>query len=122
MRSTPSFSKSTDAISAVNSPLKVYYKGYIADRSEYVYQGANLGDEDDSVNGTTATATGFTGSWTPVTTGAGAWNQLAQGVTFNAIGSVTYSLSSGARLWCNRRYDGNSRRVDFWICFILQQR
>ena len=89
-------SKSTDAISAVNSPLKVYYKGYIADRSEYVYQGANLGDEDDSVNGTTATATGFTGSWTPVTTGAGAWNQLAQGVTFNAIGSVTYSLSSGA--------------------------
>ena len=53
-------------------------------------QGANLGDEDDSVNGTTATATGFTGSWTPITTGAGAWNQLAQGVTFNAIGSVTY--------------------------------
>ena len=96
-------SKSTDAISAVNSPLKVFYKAYIADRSEYVYQGANLGDEDDSVNGTTATATGFTTTtaWVPLTTSAGAWNQKAQGVTFNAIGGVTYSLTGGSDYGAN---------------------
>ena len=98
-------SKATDTISAVNSPLKVFYKDYLADRSEYVFAGANLGDEDDSYNGTdvvavnfaTNTGTAATGSaqWSGISTGTGAWNALAQGITFNAIGPATYDLAGG---------------------------
>jgi hypothetical protein len=99
-------SKATDTISAVNSPLKVFYKDYLADRSEYVFAGANLGDEDDSYNGTdvvainftTNTGTASTGSaqWSGISTGTGAWNALAQGTIFNAIGPATYDLAGGA--------------------------
>ena len=98
-------SKATDTISAVNSPLKVFYKDYLADRSEYVFAGANLGDEDDAYNGTdvvavnfatnTGTAAAVTAQWTGISTGDGAWNALAQGVTFNAIGPATYDLAGG---------------------------
>jgi len=98
-------SKATDAISAVNSPLKVFYKDYIADRSEYVFAGANLGDEDDSYNGTNVVAVNFatnsgnaatgTAQWSGISTGDGAWNVLAQGVAFNAIGAATYDLAGG---------------------------
>ena len=98
-------SKATDTISAVNSPLKVFYKDYLADRSEYVFAGANLGDENDDHNGTVITAVDFrtnTGTaavgveqWQGVTGSDGAWNTLAQGVTFNAIGAATYDLAGG---------------------------
>lgn len=100
-------SKATDAISAINSPLKVYWKDYLADRSEYVFGGANLGDEDDSYNGTTVTAIDFqtnttgtaaatgTAQWSGIGTGDGAWNVKAQGVAFNAIGAVSYDLAGG---------------------------
>jgi hypothetical protein len=98
-------SKATDTISAVNSPLKVFYKDYLADRSEYVFAGANLGDEDDSYNGTDVVAVNFTtnsgtaatgsAQWSGISTGTGAWNTLAQGITFNAIGPATYDLAGG---------------------------
>jgi len=98
-------SKATDTISAVNSPLKVFYKDYLADRSEYIFAGANLGDENDDNNGTVITAVDFrtnTGTaavgaeqWQGVTGSDGAWNVLAQGVTFNAIGAATYDLAGG---------------------------
>ena len=100
-------SKATDAISAINSPLKVYWKDYLADRSEYIFGGANLGDEDDPYNGTTVTAIDFqtnttgtaaatgTAQWSGIGTGDGAWNVKAQGVAFNAIGAVSYDLAGG---------------------------
>ena len=100
-------SKATDTISAVNSPLKVFYKDYLADRSEYIFAGANLGDENDSFNGTTITAIDFqsnttgtasantTAQWSGISTGSGSWNTLAQGISFNAIGSATYDLAGG---------------------------
>ena len=107
-------SKATDTISAVNSPLKVYWKDYLADRSEYIFGGANLGDEDDSYNGTVATAVDFqtnttgtldatgTAQWSGIGTGDGAWNVKAQGVTFNAIGPATYDLAGGQDYGANQ--------------------
>ena len=43
-----------------------------------------------------ALASGFSSGYTKVTTGAGAWGLDAQGVTYNVLGNVTYTLSGGA--------------------------
>ena len=80
-------SKAADAVSAVNSPQKIYYKNYLADFSEYVYAGDNpsdgLGNETVSQNKA------------GVTTSGGLWGQDAQDVTFSAIGNYTYKLLGG---------------------------
>ena len=80
-------SKAADAVSAVNSPQKIYYKNYLADFSEYVYAGDNpsdgLGNEAVSQNKA------------GVSTADGLWGQDAQDVTFSAIGNYTYKLLGG---------------------------
>jgi len=80
-------SKAADAVSAVNSPQKVYYKNYLADFSEYIYAGDNpsdgLGNEVVSQN-----AVGLS-------TSNGLWGQDAQDITFSAIGNYTYKLLGG---------------------------
>ena len=95
-------SKASDTISSVNSPLKIYYKDYIADFSANVYAGKSPSAAADAYHGTTPVATGFTAytgvpsaSYTPVSTGDGTWGQAAQGVTFSAIGNVSYALAGG---------------------------
>jgi hypothetical protein len=90
-----SISKSTDAVSAVNSPQKIWYKNYLADFSNYVYAGRNPSSAQDDYWGTTPIATGFSTSYTPYTTAQGLWGQSAQGIVFSAIGNVTYSLTGG---------------------------
>jgi hypothetical protein len=90
-----SISKSTDAVSAVNSPQKIWYKNYLADFSNYVYAGRNPSSAADGYWGTTPRATGFSTSYTPYTTAQGLWGQSAQGIVFSAIGNVTYSLTGG---------------------------
>jgi hypothetical protein len=88
-------SKSTDAVSAVNAPQKIFWKDYLSLFSSYVYVGDNPSTGNDSYHGTTPLATGFSSGYTKVTEGAGQWNQLAQGVTFSALGNVTYALGGG---------------------------
>ncbi len=88
-------SKSTDAVSAVNAPQKIFWKDYLALFSSYVYVGDNPSTGNDSYHGTTPLATGFSSGYTKVTEGAGQWNQLAQGITFSALGNVTYALGGG---------------------------
>ena len=88
-------SKSSDAVSAVNAPQKVFWKDYLALFSSYVYVGDNPSTGNDTYHNTTPLATGFSSGYTKVTEGAGAWNQLAQGVTFSALGNVTYALGGG---------------------------
>jgi len=90
-----SLSKATDTVSAVNSPQKIWYKNYLANFSSYVYAGANPSSATSVIQGTTPIATGFSTSYTGITTTAGLWNQNAQGVTFSAIGNKTYNLSGG---------------------------
>jgi hypothetical protein len=91
-------SKAADAISAVNSPQKIYWKDYLATFSSYVYAGANPSSGIDTTNNTTPRATGFTGvatSYVGVTTAAGQWGNNAQSTTFSAIGNVNYTISGG---------------------------
>jgi hypothetical protein len=88
-------SKAVDAVSAVNSPQKIWYEDYLADFSSQIYAGGNPSSAADAYHGTTPLATGFSTSFTPVTTGDGLWGQDAQGVTFAAIGNKTYTLAGG---------------------------
>jgi hypothetical protein len=88
-------SKSTDAVSAVNAPQKIFWKDYLSLFSSYVYVGDNPSTGNDTYHGTTPLATGFSSGYTKVTEGAGQWNQLAQGITFSALGNVTYALGGG---------------------------
>jgi hypothetical protein len=88
-------SKALDAVSAVNSPQKIWYEDYLADFSSQIYAGGNPSSAADAYHGTTPRATGFSTAFTPVTTGDGLWGQDAQGVTFAAIGNKTYTLAGG---------------------------
>ena len=90
-----SISKALDSISQVNSPQKIWYKNYLADFSQYLYAGYNPSQANDTFRGTSPIATGFSSSFTAYTTGQGLWGQNAQGISFSALGNVTYTLSAG---------------------------
>jgi len=93
-------SKAKDAISNVNSPQRIYYKNYLADNSEYIFQGYNASQAKDDFHNTVPTAVGFSTNWTANTIAQGLWGQNAQGVTYSSIGNVTYPLLGG------KNYDG----------------
>jgi hypothetical protein len=86
-------SKATDAISAVNSPQKIWWKNYLAVYSNYVYVGDNPSDELN-VN-EPVVATGFSTAFVEYTNTEGLWNKDAQDKTYSALGNVTYNLSGG---------------------------
>ena len=91
-------SKAKDAVSAVNAPQKVYYEDFIALNSANLFASANpssVGLTTYRADIPTPTATGFSAAYTKVTDGDGLWGQDAQGVTFAAIGNVTYTLTGG---------------------------
>ena len=88
-------SKAKDAVSAINPPQKSYYKDYLATYSDNLYAGKNPSESADSYFGTAPLATGFSTAFTPVTTGDGLWGLDAQGVTYSALGNVSYKLLYG---------------------------
>ena len=88
-------SKALDAVSDVNSPQKIWYEQFIADFSENVYAGGNPSAAADSHFGTAPLPTGFSSGFTKNTTSEGLWGQNAQGITYSAIGQVTYPLLGG---------------------------
>ncbi|NBV28616.1 hypothetical protein EBS02_06325 [bacterium] len=90
-------SKASDAVSSDNSPLKVYYKDYLATQSAYLFAGYSPSSGNDSFNNTFPVAIGFED---PATYGSfeisdGIWGQNAQGITFSVIGNKTYILNGG---------------------------
>ena len=90
-------SKAKDSISAVNSPQKNYWKDFVADNSDYLYAGGNPGESGDLYHKTVPTRSGFTtaGNFTLPDVADGVWGLNAQGVKFNTIGNVTYTLQGG---------------------------
>jgi hypothetical protein len=86
-------SKATDAVSAVNSPQKIWWKDYLAVYSNYVYVGDNPSDELNANE--PVVATGFSTAFTEFTNAQGLWNRDAQDKTYSALGNVTYTLSGG---------------------------
>lgn len=87
-------SKAFDAVSEVNSPQRNWWKGYIANFSQYLYAGVN--PSSSAVDDEVAYATGFSSGFTPYTDTEGLWNQQALNTTFSAAGNVTYTLSGGS--------------------------
>jgi hypothetical protein len=87
-----SLSKASDAVSAVNSPQKNFWKPYLAQFSNYVYVGDN---PSDAANNETTYQTGFDNAFVGLTTAQGLWNEPAQDKTYSTIGNVTYNLSGG---------------------------
>ena len=88
-------SKAVDAVSAVNSPEKIWYEQYLADFSSQIYAGGDPSNAADTYWGTTPRATGFSTGTTANTIAQGLWAQNAQGITYGAIGNVTYTLTNG---------------------------
>jgi hypothetical protein len=86
-------SKSTDAISAVNSPQKIWWKNYIALYSNTLYVGDD--PSDDANPNESVVPTGFSENFTPFTVAEGHWNEVVQSKTFSALGNVTYNLTGG---------------------------
>lgn len=86
-------SKASDAISAVNSPQKIWWKNYLALYSNYVYVGDNPSD-DLNVN-EIVVPVGFSSGFTALTTAEGLWNDPAQNKTFSSLGNVVYNLTGG---------------------------
>ena len=86
-------SKASDAISAVNSPQKIWWKNYIALYSNYVYAGDNPSDSAN-VN-ERVVQTGFSSAFVGFTTAQGLWNEPVQNKTFSALGNVAYNLTGG---------------------------
>lgn len=80
-------SKASDAVSAVNSPQKIFWKNYLAQYSNYIYAGDN---PSDAGNNEVVYQTNV-----GITTAQGLWNLPAQSKTFSALGNVTYTLSGG---------------------------
>ena len=93
-------SKAADAISAVNSPQKIWWKNYLAIYSNYVYVGDNPSDAGN-IN-EPVSQVGFSTGFVGLTTADGLWNLNAQGKKFSALGNVTYNLSGG------KDYDGGT--------------
>jgi len=86
-------SKASDAVSAINSPTKNWWKNYLAVYSNYVYVGDNPSDEANTNE--LVSATGFSTAFTQYTNSEGLWNLPAQDRVFSALGNVTYNLTGG---------------------------
>jgi hypothetical protein len=86
-------SKASDAISAINSPQKIWWKNYIAQFSNTLYVGDDPSDNANSNE--PVVPTGFWEDFTPFTDAEGRWNEVVQGKTFSALGNVTYNLTGG---------------------------
>lgn len=86
-------SKATDAVSAINSPQKIWWRNYLARYSSYIYLGNS---PDDSSNNEEIYQTGFIGnSLVPLTLAEQYWNEDAQDKVYSAIGNATYTLLGG---------------------------
>jgi hypothetical protein len=93
-------SKASDAISSENSPLRMFWRDYIATYSSYVYAGEDPSNDGGALSPASDFSSGFTG----ITTSSGTWNQPAQGVTFNVVGNLSYNLTNGANYSANDGY------------------
>ena len=87
-------SKAIDAVSAVNSPQRIWWKEYLAQYSKYVYVGDN---PSDASNNEEIFQTFFEDEIWNVDDGPanGLWNQDCQDVSYSVLGNATYNLSGG---------------------------
>jgi hypothetical protein len=89
-------SKARDAVSAVNSPTRIWYQDYIANFSNYIFAGKSPSESVDNFHQTSPKATGFSNGFVPFTISDGVWGQDASNTTFSSIGNKTYNLLGGS--------------------------
>jgi hypothetical protein len=89
-------SKARDAVSAVNSPTRIWYQDYIANFSNYIFAGTSPSEVADTFHQTSPKATGFSNGFVPFTISDGVWGQEASNTTFSSIGNKTYNLLGGS--------------------------
>tara|TARA_R100001443_G_scaffold67276_2_gene76087 strand:+ start:1872 stop:4058 length:2187 start_codon:yes stop_codon:yes gene_type:complete len=94
-------SKALDAEADGDSPLKTYYKNYLALNSDWIFPGFNPSQSADAFHGTTPVATGFTTDFSPVSRGDGLWGLESRDTQFSALGNVGYNLLGGADYGAN---------------------
>ena len=85
-------SKAKDGVTSGNEA--VYYKDFLANKSEYIFSGAHVTQSDDSHHGTLVLPGGLSG-FSSITSAAGAWGQEAKNIKFSSIGNQGYSLTGG---------------------------
>jgi phage tail sheath protein FI len=88
-------SKATDAISAINSPQKIWWKNYLAVYSNYVYVGDNPSDNVKPNEPVSQTGFSGLGSFASISNSEGLWNTNVQDKIYSALGNVTYTLTGG---------------------------
>ena len=86
-------SKAGDAQGIGGAPI--YYKNFLAEKSEFIWSGQHVTAADDAHHGTTVAASGFSSGFTAVTDAAGSWGQDAKNTKFSSIGNASYLLESG---------------------------
>ena len=87
-------SKASDTL--ISPSQKVYYKDYLALNSAYIYSGVSIGDNTDSHWGVRPVSSKLTsGGFVGVSTTSGKWGILAEGIYFNSVGNVSYTLTGG---------------------------
>jgi len=79
----------------ISPSQNVYYKDYLAYNSTYIYSGKSIGDTADAYWDTTPIAVKYTSGFTQQDLTSGVWGVNAEGVTFNSIGNVSYTLQNG---------------------------
>ena len=94
-------SKASDSVADGNAPTRNYYKTALINGSQYIFAGYSPANGHDAVQGTSPAAIDFSSGTVPITTGAGAWGQEAQGTKFSAIGNKTYTLGGGVDYTAN---------------------
>jgi len=86
-------SKATDT--SISPSEKIYYKDYLALNSSYIYPGVSIGDTADAFWKTSPVSVKFSSGFTAQNITTGIWGVPAEGVTFNSVGNVSYTLLSG---------------------------
>ena len=99
-----SASKAIDAVSAVNSPDKIFWKRWTADSSSYIFPGRNPSNVADAYWGIAPINPNFASGFNPDDLGAGVWGQKAQDTKFSVVGNIGFPLTNGADYQSGNKY------------------
>jgi hypothetical protein len=86
-------SKASDT--SISPSEKIYYKDYLALNSSYIYPGVSIGNTADAFWGTSPVSAKFSSGFIAQSITTGIWGVPAEGVTFNSVGNVSYTLLGG---------------------------
>ena len=102
-------SKGTDTESTQNSPLKLWWKNYLARYSQYIYGGADISLQEDSDRGIIPVAIDLADN--SFASKSSTWNQDVQDKSFKCIGAAVFDLEKGNNYSANNGYQADVSKV-----------